>query len=69
MGDTMSDGITDHTQWAIKEVELWQKKVKAEFLSELPKEELIAELCKRDDVTNYHENFTNFKHRIIVVKE
>lgn len=65
----MSDGITDAVREAIATFERWKENERKSFLLEFTTKELIAELCKRDDVTHYYETFTNFRHHIIVVKE
>jgi len=65
----MSDGITDAERMKNTEIAIWREKVIDEALPEISTEKLVAELCKRDDVTHYYETFTNFRHHIIVVKE
>jgi len=47
----MNDGITDAVRMKNKEVEMWRKKAKEQFISELSKKELVDELCKREDVS------------------
>ena len=65
----MSDGITDAEREGTLRIEKWKKDQITAFLSTVSTAELVDALCKRDDVTNYYETFTNFRHHIIVVKE
>ena len=65
----MSDGITDAEREGTLRIENWKRDQITAYLSTVSTAELVDALCKREDVTNYHENFTSFKHHIIVVKE
>ena len=61
----MSDGITDAAKMTAEAV----RKFQLQYLKDIPTCYLVDELCRRDDVTNYYETFTNFRHHILVVKE